>query len=85
METFNFVSKFEDYQIPIQIIKLKDSFFVYVGNSQFNFNNLIISSCFTGSNNNEHSVSSCTILDDEYSEIGKSLSEKLSMGRNLNF
>jgi hypothetical protein len=75
MENYAFVCKFETYQIPVQILKLKDSFFVYVGTPNMKFENLIIS---TFNNQDPVKSNSCTILDDEYSEIGKGLAEKLS-------
>jgi hypothetical protein len=75
MENYAFVSRFETYQIPIQILKLKDSFFVYVGTPDMNFENLIIS---TFDKEDQLKSNSCTVLDDEYSEIGKSFAEKLS-------
>lgn len=43
MESFNFYSKFESISIPIQIIKLYKSFFVYVGSPQLSFDNLTVS------------------------------------------
>lgn len=40
METFNFFSKYDNIDIPIQIIKLKDSLFVYIGTPSLLFKNL---------------------------------------------
>jgi hypothetical protein len=75
MKNYAFVSIFETFQIPIQIIKLKDSFFVYVGTPDMKFENLIITSF---SKEDQMNSNSYTVLDDEYSEIGKSFAEKLS-------
>jgi hypothetical protein len=77
MESYSIISKYESYSIPIQIIKLKDSFFIYVGTSGFNFDNLIISS-FSSNEIPSKSANCYTVFEDEYSEIGKSLSNKLS-------
>jgi hypothetical protein len=43
MEICNFFSKFDTIDIPIQIIKLKDSFFIYIGTQNLNFENLNVS------------------------------------------
>jgi hypothetical protein len=45
MKSHSITSKFENYQIPIQIIAMKDSFFVYIGTAELNFENLIVSLC----------------------------------------
>ena len=42
MENYNFLFNYNSYSFPIQIIKLTRSYFVYVGNSQFSFNNLTV-------------------------------------------
>ena len=77
METYNFISKYESYQIPIQIIKLKDSFFIYIGSPSMSFQNLSVSTF--NKDAPVHESSNCyTIYDDEYSEVGKSLAKKLS-------
>jgi hypothetical protein len=43
MNSINLVSKFGESSIPIQVITLRDSFFVYVGTAEMNFENLIVS------------------------------------------
>ena len=35
MENHNFIFLWEDYKFPIQIIKLQDSFFLYIGKNNF--------------------------------------------------
>ena len=78
MESYSFVSIYENYEIPVQLLKLKDSLFIYVGTKSMNFDNLSVSTY-----NNENS--SCyTILDEEYSEVGKGLANKLSIFKYLN-
>jgi hypothetical protein len=42
MDSINFVSSFDKIKTPIQIITLQDSFFIYIGNGNFNFDNLTI-------------------------------------------
>lgn len=43
MESFNFYSSSEKFSIPIQIIKLNKSYFIYVGTDSFILENLIAS------------------------------------------
>jgi hypothetical protein len=75
MENHNFIFVWEDYKFPIQIIKLQDSFFVYVGKQNFSFDNLIVSNLMRDQNEpNCH-----TFIDDEFSEVGKNLASKLVM------
>jgi hypothetical protein len=74
MESHNFFSQFDTVDIPIQIIKLKNSFFIYVGTPQLQFENLNVSIP-----SDEMSLANTiSILDDEFSEVGKSLAYKLS-------
>lgn len=43
MEAYNFYTNFESSNFLIQILQLKESYFIYVGTSQMNFDNLSIS------------------------------------------
>jgi hypothetical protein len=43
MKSHTIISQYENFKIPIQVITLKDSFFVYIGTSELNFENLIVS------------------------------------------
>lgn len=43
MQSINFTSKYENSTIPIQIIKLQDSYFIYVGNTGMTFDNINVS------------------------------------------
>lgn len=74
MNSINFYSNIENINIPIQIITLNESFFIYIGSSEFLFDNLTVG-IFDKTFNNAH-VSS--IYDEEYSEISKNLAHKLS-------
>ncbi len=43
MESYNYISKFDAIDVPIQIIKLDGSFFVYIGSPELFFDNLNVS------------------------------------------
>lgn len=73
MESNNFLFRYEDLIFPIQIIRLQESYFVFVGRKDLNFDNLTVSNMMPG----EGSPNCFTIIDDEYSEVGKSLANKL--------
>lgn len=72
MESYSFVSIYENYEILIQLLKLKDSLFIYVGQKSMSFENLSVSY------SDKENTCCYTILDEEYSEIGKGLADKLS-------
>ena len=75
MECYNFLFIWEENKFPIQIIKLLESFFIYIGKQNFSFENLSLCNSMSGeTSNNCH-----TFIDDEYSEIGKSLANKLGI------
>ena len=46
MNSFNFLFELNTAQVPFQIIKLNNSFFIFVGDKSFTFNNLIV--CLNG-------------------------------------
>lgn len=74
MNSINFYSNFENITIPIQIITLNESYFIYIGTSEFLFDNLTVGVF----NKNANQVHVSEIYDEEYSEISKNLAQKLS-------
>jgi hypothetical protein len=45
MKSETIISQFECFKMPIQILTLKDSFFIYIGTADLRFENLIVSIC----------------------------------------
>lgn len=87
MDSYSLELKFKETIVPIQIVVLNQSYFIYVGTTHLNFENLTIG-MFSNSNkeqkpdfDNQTSDSFCcssVILDDIYSNHGKELAERLS-------
>lgn len=73
MECYNFLYLWEDFKFPIQIFELQESFFIYIGKENLSFENLSVCNFITG----ESSSNSHTLIDEHYSDIGKSLASKL--------
>lgn len=84
MKNRNFVLTFQKSLISLQILSLENSYFIYIGSNQMTFDNLVLSVI-----GQSGEVSTSELVDDNQSEIGKtlafSLSSKIKMPVFLSF
>ena len=84
MKNKNFVLTFQKSLISLQILSLENSYFIYIGSNQMTFDNLVLSVI-----GQSGEVSTSELVDDNQSEIGKtlafSLSSKIKMPVFLSF
>ena len=84
MKNRNFVLIFQKSLISLQILSLENSYFIYIGSNQMTFGNLALSVI-----GQSGEVSTSELVDDNQSEIGKtlafSLSSKIKMPVFLSF
>ena len=90
MESHSLILNHEKYKLPLQIIELKNSFFVYIGNGSLKMENLILGfSCGGSSSNEPNSYKDCSystsILNEVDSTIGRDISERLSFEFKMPF
>lgn len=75
MKSQNYSLTFDrENTLQIQIITLERSFYIYIGTYQMSFDNLNVSFPTEKTNDN----SNICLIDDSYSEIGKTLASILS-------
>ena len=74
MNNYSFYAIVDSNKIPIQLVTMNDSYFIYIGNKEFSFDNL----CLALYNNEEKNTLSTNIIN-SYSDIGRNLANKLSM------
>ena len=84
MKNRNFVLTFQKSLLSLQILSLENSYFIYIGSNQMTFDNLALSVI-----GQSGEVSTSELIDDNQSEIGKtlefSLSSKVKMPVFLSF
>ena len=76
----NYVINFSKEKVLIQILKQSNSYYIYIGNTNMFFNNLILSIPFQNSNENYKNITSKDLIEDEdeINNYGKIISEFLS-------
>ena len=79
MNNTNYVLTFNDIKLSVQILQLKDSYYIYIGSNNLTFNNLTLSLPST-----EFIKSNPTtqIIDEEPNAIARLLSSSLSSKLN---
>ena len=73
MKNRNFVLTFQKSLLSLQILSLENSYFIYIGSNQMTFDNLALSEI-----GQSGEVSTSELIDDNQSEIGKTLAFSLS-------
>lgn len=76
----NFILKYFDNAFSLQVLKLKDSFYIYLGTQQMEMNNLSLSLIY---NNETKDNSTINIFEDD--EISGSYSTMLAKSISLKF
>ena len=79
MNNTNYVFSFNDIKLSVQILQLKDSYYIYIGSNDLTFNNLTLSlpsTQFIKSN------PTTQVIDEEPNPIARLLSSSLSSKLN---
>lgn len=76
MESHSLEFEFHGTSLPVQVIKMSGSYFVYLGKSNFSFENLIVGFQHKDIHGGMNPCIS-TIFDDLTSEIGKNIVDRL--------
>ena len=76
MKNQNYILSFSNYDIPLQVLTMKDSYYIYIGNSNMSFDNLVMSIPTLGY------VASSDLIDDIPNSYSKIISQSLTQKLN---
>ena len=76
MKNQNYILSFFNYDIPLQVLTMKDSYYIYIGNSNMSFDNLVMSIPTLGY------VASSDLIDDIPNSYSKIISQSLTQKLN---
>ena len=79
MNNTNYVFTFNAIKLSVQILQLKDSYYIYIGSNDLTFNNLTLSLPFTECIKSNPTTQ---IIDEEPNAIARVLSSSLSSKLN---
>jgi hypothetical protein len=76
MKNKNYILSFSNHDIPLQVLTMKDSYYIYIGNSNMSFDNLVMSIPTLGY------VASSDLIDDIPNSYSKIISQSLTQKLN---
>ncbi len=76
MKNQNYILSFSNHDIPLQVLTMKDSYYIYIGNSNMSFDNLDMSIPTLGY------VASSDLIDDIPNSYSKIISQSLTQKLN---
>ena len=76
MKNKNYILSFSNHDIPLQVLTMKDSYYMYIGNSNMSFDNLVMSIPTLGY------VASSDLIDDIPNSYSKIISQSLTQKLN---
>ena len=76
MKNKNYILSFSNHDIPLQVLTMKDSYYIYIGNSNMSFDNLVMSIPTLGD------VASSDLIDDIPNSYSKIISQSLTQKLN---
>ena len=76
MKNQNYILNFSNHDIPLQVLSMKDSYYIYIGNSTMTFDNLVMSIPTLDT------IATSDLIDDIPNSYSKFLSQNISQKLN---